>query len=198
MTPHNPRFSPSFVEALLLKPLMYFFANYAGPDLVYDEDEKLSMIDIGPINDFYKKAIQQKPRVIVDRGPFQIQGSGLSDNLAEGQSPYASMGLKNQKNLVFINGQAKIIVEARQLGACELVTDMVTHFYIWSRPYICDSQGIKNFGIPMNVSSCMADKDDTEIFRVTIDIPYIFEEAWQVNDDAVKLKNFYMNLTVST
>lgn len=195
MTPSNIRFSPSFIESLLMKPLWYFFANYAGPTLKYDEDEKLSNIDISPISDFYKKPVQQKPRILVDRGPFQIQGSGLTDNMAEGESLYSTKGLNNRKNFVFVNGQAKIIVEARQLGACELVTDMIIHFYVWSRPFICNTQGIKNFGLPMNISQCMSDKEDTEIFRVTIDVPYIFEEAWDVNEDAIKLKNFYMNLS---
>lgn len=196
MTPQNMRFSPNFIEALLIKPLWYFFANYAGDDLQYDEDEKKSKIEISSINDFHKKPVQQKPRIIVDRGSYVIDGSGLSDNLAEAPSLYATKGLNQKKNFILIRGQAKIIVEARQQGLCELVTDMVSHFYIWSKPYICNSQGIKNFGIPMMVSSCMVDKDDTEIFRVAIDVPYIFEEAWMVDEDAIKLKNFYMNLTI--
>ncbi len=191
------RFSPNFIEALLIKPLKYFFANYAPAELRFNEDEKVSLIDISSISDFNKEATQKKPRILVDRGGFMIQGVGISDNMAEKKSPFETMGLTVQKNMVLITGQAKIIVEARNRGTCELVTDMVTHFYVWSKPFLCDSQGIKNFGIPMQVSECTQGKEDTEIFQVSIGIPYVMEELWRVEDDALKLKNFYLTITAS-
>ena len=191
------RFSPNFIEALLIKPLKYFFANYAGSSLAYDDDEKKSLIDISSISDFNKEAVQRKPRILVDRGTYQIDRVGFSDSMAEAKSPFATYGLKDQKNMVLINGQAKIIVEARNRGTCELVTDMVTHFYVWSKPFLCNSQGIKNFGVPMLVSECVQDKEDTEIFQVSISFPYVLEELRQVNDDALKLKDFYMTITLN-
>lgn len=197
MNKANMRFSPNFVEALLVKPLRYFFSNYAGADLKYDEDEKVSKIDISSVSDLNKEAVQKKPRIIVDRGAFQISGIGLTDNMAEASSPFTTKGLTDQKNMVLINGQAKIIVEARNRGTCELVTDMVTHFYVWSKPYICNSQGIKNFALPMTVSECVQDKEDTEIFQVSIITPYVMEEMWKVNDDALKLKNLYSTITTA-
>lgn len=189
------RFSPNFIEALLVKPLKYFFSSYAPPELTYDEDEKLSSIDISAISDFNKEATQLKPRILVDRGNFVIQGVGVSDNMAEQTSQYSTFGLTKKKNMVIISGQAKIIVEARNRGTCELVTDIVTHFYAWSKPFICDSQGFKNFGIPMQVSECSQSKEDTEIFQVNIGLPYVMEELWEVNDDALKLKNFFLTLS---
>lgn len=191
------RFSPNFIEALLIKPLKYFFSNYAPAELRFNEDEKVSLIDISSIYDFNKEAVQKKPRILVDRGGFMIQGVGISDNMAEKKSPFETMGLTVQKNMVLISGQAKIIVEARNRGTCELVTDMVTHFYVWSKPFLCDSQGIKNFGIPMQVSECTQGKEDTEIFQVSIGLPYVMEELWRVEDDALKLKNFYLTITAS-
>ncbi len=140
------RFSANFIEALLVKPLKYFFSNYAPAELRFNEDEKVSSIDISSMSDFNKEATQKKPRILVDRGPFRIDGVGLSDNMAEKESAFTTLGLTVQKNMVLINGQAKIIVEARNRGTCELVADMVTHFYVWSKPFLCDSQGIKNFG----------------------------------------------------
>jgi hypothetical protein len=191
------RFSPNFVEALLIKPLKYFFASYAHPELTFSEDEKLSKIDISSITDFNKEATQLKPRILVDRGGFRVDGVGISDNMAERVSPFTTRGLTDQKNMVLINGLARIIIEARNRGTCELVTDMVTHFYVWSKPFLCDSQGIKNFGLPMSVSECTQGKEDTEIFQVVISFPYVMEEIWNVSDDALKLKELYLNITAA-
>ncbi len=189
------RFSANFIEALLVKPLKYFFSNYAPAELRFNEDEKVSSIDISSMSDFNKEATQKKPRILVDRGPFRIDGVGLSDNMAEKESAFTTLGLTVQKNMVLINGQAKIIVEARNRGTCELVADMVTHFYVWSKPFLCDSQGIKNFGVPMQVSECVQGREDTEVFQVSISFPYVMEELWKANDDALKLKNFYLTIT---
>jgi len=189
------KFSPNFIETLLLEPLRYFFSKYAPPDLVYNKDDALTEIGIYSISDFNKELIQGKPRIIVDRGYYNIAPTGITDNLAEQVSLFQTKGLTDKKNLVLISGQVKITIEARNRGTCELVTDMVTHFFAWSKPYICNSQGFKNFGLPMQVGGCEISKDDTEIFQVNISFPYIMEELWEVKDDALKLKDFYSTIT---
>lgn len=189
------KFSPNFVETLFIKPLRYFFKTYAPEDLLYNDDAQISKIDISSVSDFNKEAIQVKPRIIVDRGYYTITPTGLTDNLAEQESLFKTRGLTEQKNFVLISGQAKITIEARNRGTCELVTDIVTHFFAWSNPFICNSQGFKKFSLPMQVSECGQAKDDLEIFQVNIGLPYVMEELWEVRNDALKLKDFYKTLT---
>lgn len=188
------RFSPSLISSILIYPLRVFFANYSGPDLKYDLDPKNSKIEIDSLNNLNKEAIQPKPRILVNRGTYNIDRVGMSNNLAEGKSPLETKGLKDNVNMVLITGQAQIMIEARHEGTMELITDMVSHFLVWSRPAICNTQGFKEFAMPMAVSDPRLSKEDREIFQTVISIPYVMEEHWKVNDDAIKINNIYMDL----
>lgn len=191
-------FSPILVSKLIILPLRYFFSNYTKDyELLWDENEKTGTIEIGHMNDFHKVPIQHKPRILVGRGDYSINKTGLSDNFVEQPKPIPGMpNLPTDRiNMVFINGNAQIIIEAKNQGTCELITDMVSHFITWSRPILCDSQGFKEFGLPMSVSECSPDKEDTDKFKVMINIPYMMEEEWTVRQDALQLKGFFMNMT---
>lgn len=189
------RFSPNFVSTLVIKPLRYFFTNYAGEKFKYSEDPAETKIDISSVNNFHKVALQDKPRILVDRGTYQISNTGLSDNMSEAKTKAETFGLENTTNMVLINGVVTITIEARQEGTCELLADMVSHFLVWSKPFICDSQGFKNFAVPMTVSSCNVTKEDTEVFQVVISSPYLMEESWQTKNDALKIGGFIQTLT---
>lgn len=193
----NMRFSPNFLETLLLRPLRYFFTLYGGADLKYDEDPNLSGIEIGSVNDFHKNPMEFKPRIIIDRGPYGISLPGLSDGMAERKSVAETKGLDNRINMVFYQGTLSVTVDASQQGTCELITDMVTHFLIWTKPFICDSQGFKSFANPMNISRCTVMKDSKEYFQVTILIPWSMEELWRVNQDALKINQFFITTSSS-
>lgn len=188
------RFSPTLLTSLLLYPLRVFFANYAGEDLKYDIDEKTSKIEIDSLNNINKQAIQFKPRILVNRGSYTVDRVGLSNSLAEGQSPIQTKGLQNNINMVMITGQAQIMIEARSEGTLELMTDMVSHFLVWSRPAICNTQGFKEFATPLNVSDPRLAKESREIFQVLISVPYVMEEQWNVKDDALKINNIYLDI----
>lgn len=192
------RFSPSFIAALIIRPLRYFFSQYQAPDggvdLQYNDDPKQTKIDISSINNYNKETIQEKPRILVDRGAFSIEGVGLSDNLAEGLPVSQTLGLTDRTNMVLIKGEARIIIEARNEGTCELITDMVSHYLVWTQPFLCDSQGFKEFALPLQVSACSPTKEDTELLQSVITIPYVMEELWTVKNDALKLNNLFTNI----
>jgi hypothetical protein len=188
----NMRFSPNFLETLLIKPLKYFFSTYSGSDLKYDDDANISKLEIGSTNDFHKIPIQFKPRIIIDRGPFLISIQGLTDGMAERDNIVNTKGLDNRKNMVMYNGTMSITIDANQQGTCELLTDMVSHFLVWTKPFLCDSQGFKSFANPLNVSRCTVVRDDKEFFQVTILIPWSMEELWRVNQDAIKINEFFL------
>lgn len=191
------RFSPLLISNLLIQPIRYFFSHYAGPDLIYDTEPEKTKIEIGAYNDLHKIAIQQKPRVLVNRGNYDVGKVGLSNDLAQGKTFLQTKGLTDIANMVMINGMASITIEARQEGTVELITDMVSHFLVWTRPFICNTQGFKNFAIPLTVSAPTLGKEDTELFQTSILVPYTIEEHWNVKSDALKLNDFFLTLVGS-
>lgn len=189
-------FNPLLVSALIVNPLRYFFANYASKvELQWDPDPKKSQIEIGTVNDFNTIPLEQKPRVLIDRGNYQIQKTGLTDNMMSAPGVKESLGLMHRTNMVFIQGMMVVNVEANNEGTCELITDMVSNFIVWSRPILCDSQGFKEFGLPMQVSQPQVVQEAKEKFSVQISFPYIKEENWTVNQDAIKIKNIFQTVS---
>ena len=192
------RFNPLLVSSLIVDPLRYFFSNYtSGQNLVWSANDKISTIEIGTVNDFNTIILQQKPRVLVNRGNYQVNKTSLTDNMMESPGVKESLGAMKRRNLVFINGAAEITIESRNEGTCELVTDMVTHFLVWSRPFICSSQGFKEFALPLGVSDCHVSQEDTEKFQTVISVPYMMEEDWSISQDAIKLKGFFTTFNPS-
>jgi hypothetical protein len=189
-------FSPAYLSALLVKPLRYFFENFAPEDLRWTNDPLTSMIEIDTINNFNKQDIQTKPRILVSRGQYSIDPVGLTDNLAEGVGVYASRGLRKSTNMYFIRGVSQIMIESRNEGTCEKVLDLAQHYLAWSSPLIASTQGFKSLFLPMNISPCVPGKEDTEVFSCTMNLPWMKEEHWQVNSgDEIKVKSFLISLT---
>lgn len=190
-------FSPTLVPSLIIEPLRYFFATYGGSSkLVWDADDHKRTVEIGHMNDFFKIPLEERPRILVDRGGFQISKVGLTDNLAEQERMKETHGLKDRINMLLYQGTATMIVEARNMGTCEILADMASHFLAWARPEICDSQGFKDFAGQMNVTPCqMTERENTEKFQVQIMIPWIKEEHWRVRNDGIIIKNILNNLT---
>lgn len=186
------QFSPLLISALIQEPLKFFFSTYTeGSAMVWNEDEKLRTVEIGDFHDFHKITFQERPRILVNRGSYLVQKSGLSDNLAEARPLSEARGLTDRINFVLYSGTASVIVEARNKGTCELLADMVSHFILWSRPYICDTQGFKEFGLNMQVGPCEPTQDqDDATFQIQITLPYMKEEAWRVFNDGVAIKGF--------
>ncbi len=193
------QFSNGIITPLIVQPLRYYFSKYTADSNIYwDEDEKKRTIDIGEAFDFNKVPFQEKPRVIVARGPYAMSKVGLTDNLAMAKSFSTTGGRKDYSNMLLYNGSASALVEARNKGTCELVADMVSHFIAWTRPLLCDSQGWKEFGLPMTVSDCVMQGDeDTGVvkFQIQIQIPWMREEHWRFQDDGMLLKNILMSVT---
>lgn len=192
------KFSPALISASILAPLRYFFKTYGGKfNLTWSEDEKLRQIEIADAHDFNKIAIGERPRILVSRGSYQINGVGIADNLAEAPDFVQTKGNIKRINMALYEGTAQMIIEARNKGTCEVITDMATHFLAWSRPDICDTQGFKTFALPMSVSDCAPTQPEGDVkFQVTVGIPYMKEEQWQINRDGIALKGILASLDV--
>lgn len=189
-------FSPLLLSSLIVDPLRYFFSQMprAEEGLFWDPDEKITKIEIGTVNDFHLIPIQSKPRILINRGNYMVEGVGVSDNLAESNGIKMNYGKSERINSCRVNGAVQIIIETGQEGSCELITDMVSHFIAFTRGILTTSQGFLKFGLPMSVSACEPDKEDIEKFKVMLTVPYVYEDHWQVTFDAVKYKSMYLTI----
>lgn len=190
------QFYNGVVAPLIIQPLRYHFTNYTKEtNLYWNPDEKLRTIDIGESYDFNKISIQEKPRVVVTRGAYSISKVGITDNLAEGKSFHQSRGLKDYTNMLLYQGTATITVEAKNKGTCELLTDMVSHFIVWTRPLLCDQLGWKEFGLGMAVSDIAVVMDEdpgVAKFQANISVPWMKEEQWKLRSDGIELKKILL------
>jgi hypothetical protein len=185
-------FSVGAIAQAIIVPLRYYFSTYSSAaNFIWNEDEKLRTMDIFESQDLTRIALGEKPRVVVTRGSFGVSGTGLSNNLSGGVSFGAQKGNRSDTNMVMYQGQAQVLIEARTKGACELLADMVTHFVGWTQPLLCDTQGWKQFGLPMQVSDCMivaGEEPNVVKFQVQINLPWLKEERWLTRTDAPELK----------
>lgn len=192
-------FSIGAVAPAIIVPLRYYFSTYtSAANFVWNEDEKLRTMDIFESQDLNRVPLGEKPRVVVTRGGFQVTGTGLSNNLSSGVSFGAQRGNQHNTNMVMYQGQAQVLVEARTKGACELLADMVMHFIGWTQPLLCDTQGWKQFGLPLQVSDCMitGGEDPSVVkFQVQINLPWLKEERWLSRTDGPELKKLLLEVT---
>lgn len=193
-------FSIGAVAPALIVPLRYYFSTYSSPaNFVWNADEKLRTLDIFESQDLNLVPLGEKPRVVVTRGSFQVTGTGLSNNLSSGISFGAQRGNQANTNMVMYQGQAQILIEARNKGTCELLADMVMHFVGWTQPLLCDTQGWKQFGLPMQVSDCMivgGEEPNIVKFQVQINLPWLKEERWLTATDGPALKQLLLDISV--
>jgi hypothetical protein len=194
-------FSPINLGALILEPLRYYFSTYTtGTTFIWDPDEKKRTVEVDYMNNLHKIVPNERPRILIDRGSYNIGKMSLTDNMAEQKRFSETMGLMDRINFLLYSGTATVTIEATQQGSCEILTDMAQHFLLWTKPYLCDTQGFKDFAYPMTVSSCDLDPqtEGKEKFRCTISVPWMREEEWSVKNDSIKIKDFIYNLTAAS
>jgi hypothetical protein len=187
-------FSPLLLYYLIRQPLVYFFSSYSPESIKFDEDETKTDLLITSKDNYYEIKEQIKPRILIDRGSYLIESMGLDNSLYQKGGPFSAPGANKTTHIQQISGTSSILIESRNSGTCELLTDIVTHFLTWSGPLLCVSQGFKKFGTPLQVSSCSPVKEDIGLFQVTISIPWITEELWVYSEAGVKLKAFFATL----
>jgi hypothetical protein len=205
-TPDNSRevasalkYNPLAITAAFIGPLRYWFATYgASQQAIWTEDPNTRQIEIEYANNLHKVPIQERPRILIDRGPVSVTKSGLTEDLATAKTMGETKGLRDRMNFLLYNGSIQMIVEARQQGTCEKIADMACHFLAWSRPLICSSQGLHEAVFPMDISPCqlLPMSEDDEKYQVTVNMPFIQEERWHVGNQAIILKDIQYQLNL--
>lgn len=189
-------FSPAYISSLIVEPLRFFYANYGTQELLWDEDPKISTVEIDTINNYNKLGIQVKPRILISRGGYVISPTGLTDNMAEATSS-RNPGIKSEKRFLLVEGMAQVLVESANEGTCEKLVELTENFLSRSGPTIASVQGFKQFAFPLSVSPCTPSKEDAEIFQCTISIPWRKETHYLVKEDGLDFKNFLMTLNAN-
>lgn len=192
---NNFRVTPIQVGRLILEPIKFFFHKNAPDIFRWDADAKVTKIDISMVNDAHKENLDDIPQILVSRGGFQVNKTGLSDNMAEQKPVSETQGRYEKMNFLMYQGQASIVVKSRNEGTTEIITDMVMHVLQWSRPHICDTLGFKEFGLPMFVSDTSLRKEHIEVFETQITVPYILEEGWMASNEALLLRDFFLKMS---
>ena len=186
-------FSPSYLSSLIVQPLRYYYGNFSTPDLLWDKDPKISTIEIDTINNFNKIAIQSKPRILISRGGYIIKSTGLTNNMVSSSSG-RDPGIKSEKRMLLVEGQAQILIEAINEGTCEKVLELTQNFITRSAQAIANTQDFKTFALPLSVSPCTPSTENTEIFSSTIGLPWSKETHWLVEEDGIEFKQFLLTM----
>lgn len=190
-------FQPSYLPAKIIKALRYFYQAYSTSELKWDEDPLKTTVIIDEIDNFTQKTIQALPRILVSRGQYNINPTGISDNMSESRSTAVNKGNINQKRFLTIEGVSQVLIEATNKGTVEKLVDMSTHFLSWASPIIANSEGFKRFGLPMAVSPCTPAKEDTEMFQCTLNLPWSREESFVYSEVGKGLSGFNVNTLLS-
>lgn len=190
----SEHFSPLKLEYAILTPLRKFFSDYAGEDFKYSNDIRQTKIVIKATHDLNSEEVNHAPRIIVDRGGYTITKNFITEGMSSQDPLGITKGLTKQKRHAVIAGEAAIIVEAREQGTCELLTEMTSLFLAWTGDHICRTYGFKKYADPLSISPCMNSKNDDDIFQCQIRIPYQAEMLWKFENDAVILKDIGVDL----
>ena len=183
-------FQPSYLPAKIIKALRYFYQAYSTPELKWEEDPLRTMVIIDEIDNFTQKTIQALPRILVSRGQYSINPTGISDNMSEAPLTSFTKGNIHQKRFLSIEGVSQVLIEATNKGTVEKLVDMSSHFLAWASPVIANSEGFKRFGLPMAVSPCTPSRDDTETFQCTLNLPWSREESFVYSEEGKGLSGF--------
>lgn len=187
-------FSPILVSSSIVQPLRYFFARFVSPDLIWTTDPNTTGIEIDTINNFNKIAIQEKPRILVSRGGYSFQPSGLSDNMSSGATSRQT-GPRVECRILMVSGVAQVLIEARNEGTCEKVVGLAEDFLQQSGPMIAGYHHYKNFGVPLQVSTCVPSKENIEILTCTINVPWSREVMYTVTEEGKEFNQFLLSVT---
>lgn len=191
------QFSPIKVTPLILEPLRYWFSTCVKDtdQFRWSSDEKHRTLDISDMHDYHKITFGERPRILVTRGAYTIQPTGLDNSLLSKSPLSETKGQEDSEHFFLYQGTATVTCEARNKGTCEVLTDMVSHFIAWTTPQVCQTQGFKMFGLPMNISDCEpAADEETDKFQTVIQLPWMYEEHWKVANQGIELKGFSLNL----
>lgn len=187
---YSPLYTVTFIKDLLRQ--MYY--EYGGTAYAWNEDERKSKIIINTVNDTtHQGRAQQLPRILIQRGPTEVHSQFINNNTERVEGGGISAG-GTEYFRQDVSGYLNLIIEARNEGTCEEISEFTRRFICWSKPFIEAQFGFQAFAKQLTVSECSMDREDTEKFKISISIPYIIEDRWQMTGDLTRLNHIFYNL----
>lgn len=187
-------YSPLYVVTFLRDLLRNMYREYGGEHFSWDEDPRKSQITIGTVSNQHSgERIQQFPRILIQRGGSMCQSQFIANNL----DYHHNGGVKAGGTEHFrqdINGSINFIIEARNEGTCEELGEFTRRFLCWSKPFIETTFGFQAFAKVMQIGACELDHEDTEKFKININVPYIIEDRWTKSGDLVRLNHIFREM----
>ena len=188
-------YSPLYLMTFIRDLLRGMFTEYGGDKYSWNEDPRKSDITIGTMNDTHTdEIVQQFPRVLIQRGPLFIQSQFLNNNL---RKVTGGVGVPSGDKEIFrqdVSGSINIIIETRNEGTCEELGDCLRKYICWCKPFIETTFGFQAFGKQIQISECDMSEEDTEKFKISINIPYIVEDTWSKEGELVRLNHVFRRL----
>ncbi len=212
MNAHPEQKNPFYFSPLehyynLRTPLVYFFTTYQPAksiNLTYNPVETESQLLITSIDNYYEVKINEKPRILIDRGPFKYDTRAIDNSMYSSSGPFPNLGRNDSTKSYLISGTSNVKIQARNQGTCDALADMVSHFYMWTAPLLASTYGYLRFGQPgIEVSSLEASDtsqvgDSTTLFEVNISLPWQKEEMYDFSQAGVKLKSCFQTVGGNT
>ena len=188
-------YSPLYLMTFIRDLLRGMFVEYGGDRYAWDEDPRKSKIMIGTMNDNHTdERVQQFPRILIQRGPLFVQSQFISNNLRDVSG---GLGVPSGDSEFFrqdVNGSINILIETRNEGTCEELGDCLRRYICWCKPFIETTFGFQAFGKQVQISQCDMEQEDTEKFKISINIPYIVEDSWRKDSELVRLNHVFRKL----
>jgi hypothetical protein len=170
------------------------FYEFAGSNYAWSSDPKESKITIGTVSDVNSKAhIQAFPRVLIQRGASMCRVQFIADSLdvrRDGGPSKGGTDIHRQD----VEGSINLIIEARNEGTCEEIAEFIRKFLVWSKPLIEKTFQFQSFGSIVQIGMCEMDLEDTEKFKISINVPYIVEDRWIRSTDLTRLNHIFRDL----
>ena len=191
--PYSSLYLVTFIRDLFRS--MYF--EYGGSEFAWNKDPRKSKILIGTVSDIHtNERVQMFPRILIQRGTSVCTDQFLANNLEsriDGGVAKGGSDVYRQD----INGSVNIIIEARHEGTCEELGEFLRRFICWSKPFIESTFHFQAFGKTVQISTCEMDREDTEKFKININIPYIVEDRWTKSGDLIRLNHIFNEMVNS-
>ena len=188
--PYNPLYVVTFIRDLFRS----MYLEYGGEDFAWNKDPRLSKVAIGTVSDVNSdERIQQFPRILIQRGSSSCQSQFIANNLESSKDGGVSAG-GTEDYRQDITGSINIIIEAVNEGTCEEVCEFTRRFICWSKPFIESTFRFQAFAKVVQIGACEMDQEDSEKFKININIPYIIEDRWSKSGDLVRLNHIFSDM----
>ena len=181
---------PVRLRRIFLMLARYHFSssgNYIDPelsDIVYDDDNQKSTLDIDLDFTYDSEEIGRKPSIYIGTAPFQFQKQ-VVDNFSE---------VSEDRSIVASTTQCSSALSIRHITtAADLSLSLATqslNFFGTLRPYIlAELPGILAYEVSQLAPPAMVEDTKIRVFQSNVEIKLAFNTMWLSYIESLRIKN---------